>query len=113
MGRPPVRVSEHAQQRIKQRLGLPKRAMLRLAQLALERGMPHRDFPPGPERYRLDQLHRQNAPDGHAEIFVHGEHIFVFTTDTPRVLVTVYPLKEPQEREPTFAIYRRRRRNHR
>lgn len=79
-----TRVTHHAAQRGKERLGLKWRAMVRLAPRALERGRPPSDFAGAFRRY-LDGHSLQ--PD--TRVRVHGEFLWIFSASAPVRVITV------------------------
>jgi hypothetical protein len=85
-----VKVSVHAERRIRERLKLPITAAKRAAENAKARGKPRTTFKGRFRRY-LDHLHRKGQDlQAGAEIIVYGEGIYLFAGDT---LVTIYPRK--------------------
>ena len=80
-------VTGHAGKRIKQRCGLPKRAIRRNAELALQHGIRHCECVGRLKRYvdGVFLLHRRGA-----KMRIYKYHVYIFTTD--ETLVTVLPL---------------------
>ena len=81
-----IEVSEHAHERLKERLGLPKSAHLRMAQKAFKEGKHHADAKGKLKRYLdgcwLRYRHCNN-------VRLHGENIWFFAD---HILVTVYEI---------------------
>lgn len=81
-----MRVTKHGQERMRERLGLPKRALVRKAALALERGRPREAFG-GPLR---DYLNYKHASHGNADnMRVYGHELFIFNGED---LITAWAL---------------------
>jgi len=78
-----VKVTNHAQKRFKQRLGLPKTACRKHAQLAYDKGSKHSDAKGKAKRY-MDKifLDHHNAN----QMRIYGEFIYLFDKTT---LITV------------------------
>lgn len=79
-------LTEHAEHRMKERLGLPKSARLGAAQRAFEHGKTHGEAKGSLRRY-LDRCwlsHRQAN-----NVRLHAEHIWFFRDQT---LITVYEI---------------------
>lgn len=81
-----MHLTRHAYERGKQRLGLPKRALDRLAPKALQHGTSARDYVGRMRRY-LDSVYHYNERANNVRVY--GEHVFVFDNDT---LITVFPV---------------------
>ena len=84
-----MRVSRHGEKRTRERLGIPRKAVERMAQKALVEGRSHADFSGSFKRY-LDSvfLEHQKA----AKMRVYGQHLFIFASD--ETLITVWMLPE-------------------
>ena len=81
-----MNITDHAYKRIKERCGLPKKAVERNAMLALEKGLTHQESTGSLRRY-FDYLflsHKRGA-----NIRLYGNHVYIFTSEN---LVTVLPL---------------------
>lgn len=78
-------ITRHAERRVRQRLGLPRRAILRAAIKALEEGVPRRRVRGDLRRY----LDAQRQSDDRTDFIVHGGTAWVFEGDT---LITAWPL---------------------
>jgi len=82
-----MNVTEHAEDRIRERCGLPKKAVEKNATLALEVGLKHSEATGRLKKY-FDYLflsHRVGA-----NIRIYHNHVYIFTRDSK--LVTVLPL---------------------
>lgn len=87
-------VTEHAEKRAKERLGLNKKSVQRQGELALRKGVPHSKTK-GKLRRWVD--HEGMRADKHASLYVvYNSHLFIFS-DKPkkeeRYLITI--LKVP------------------
>ena len=82
-----VTVTEHADTRMKERLGLPRKARQAAAQRAFDRGKRHADVS-GRLRRFLDAKWFDHHCDN---VRIYGEHIWFFRGTT---LVTVYEIKK-------------------
>jgi len=78
-----VIVTKHAKDRFKDRLGLPKRACEKQAQLALDKGFKHSDAK-GKARKHIDNVFFKNKKANN--IRVYGEVLYVFRNS---LLITV------------------------
>jgi len=81
----PAFITDHARRRLKERVGLPKRAMQRMADRALQEGQCHRDARGRARRY-LDRLYLKEETAN--QIRVHGAFVYLFED---RRLITVLP----------------------
>ena len=81
-------VSKHAEKRMMERLGINKRSVLRIAQKALDEGIPHGKTKGKLHKY-LDK--QAMAYDRRNKWRVYGNHLYAFTFNDE--LVTVLPLK--------------------
>lgn len=87
MTAPFIKASLHSQKRAKERIGIPKAATARAAQIALERGKCPEDVENTDlARYLKGKLYAD--PDV-TDIRVHGINVFLFGEDK---LITTYPL---------------------
>lgn len=79
-------VSDHADLRMRKRLGIPRKAVERQAQAALAHGARHRDYAGSFRRY-LDRVYlsERAAPD----MRVHGGFLYLFNKG---VLITCWPV---------------------
>ena len=81
-----MNVTNHASKRIKERCGLPKKAVDRNAMIALEKGLTHKDCTGSLKKY-VDYLilsHKKGA-----NIHLYGNHVYIFKSD---ILITVLQL---------------------
>ncbi|UTC29583.1 hypothetical protein BAMBUS_05250 [Brevundimonas phage vB_BpoS-Bambus] len=81
-----VQVTDHADLRVRKRLGLPRRAVERQAAAALEKGATHSQFSGKFRRY-LDGIYLRERTANNMR--VHGGHLYVFVDD---ILITCWPL---------------------
>lgn len=79
-------VTNHAAKRLKQRLGLPKKAVLRIADKAYQEGWTHADARGRLKRY-LDGLYL--AEEKATDMRIHGNFIYLFHGN---ILITVLNL---------------------
>lgn len=83
-----VYITDHAYERMKQRLGLGRKAANKMAQRAFERGLIGANVKGGLNLYLCG---RGDDPDEQVMKFLYGEHIFVFRPDNGTArLLTVY-----------------------
>lgn len=80
----PPKITKHAHKRIKQRLGLPKRAVERNAENAWNQGRKHKDYTGSFKRY-LDSIFLRERTA--SEMRILNGYIYIFTADA---LITVY-----------------------
>lgn len=90
--------SKHARKRVRERMGLPKRAAIKAAQDAVAFGWHRTQVTVQPLRAQLDLL--QARPDNaETDIYVHNGFVFIIGQNHPnyapgvRVLVTVFPVE--------------------
>lgn len=81
-----VYITRHARQRCRQRLKVPKRAVDRLARMALAERRPREEFTGGIRSYLDDVVMKKHMA---TNIRVFRGFVFLFTPDT---LITVWPL---------------------
>lgn len=79
-------ISEHARSRLKERCGLPKKAIEKNVALAFEKGLTHSDAR-GPLKRYFDSLYFYNKAANNIRIY--GQFVYIFTNEE---LVTVFPL---------------------
>ncbi len=94
-----MRITDHANQRIKERVGLNKKARTRHTQMALERGMRHSEAPSPLKKYLNALFLKYNSGNN---MRVYNHKVFIFQGET---LITVLNL--PNE----FKKYVKRRRD--
>jgi hypothetical protein len=82
-----MNITTHAIERGRERHGTPRRALQRLAALAIREGTP-REFTGGSLRRYLDKI-ASNQPG--VDLRIHGKKLFVFKGG---YLVTTWPLPE-------------------
>lgn len=82
-----ITVSRHAYKRIKQRLGLPRKAVNRLVHESWEKGIRHNQVIGSLRKY-LDSLYFENEKPFHIRIY--KEKVFLFSKDC--VLITILNL---------------------
>lgn len=83
-----MRVTRHGEDRVRQRLGLPKRIVDKYVASALESGRSQADFK-GAFRKHLDRLGIEN----HTRPIVHNGFIWIFGADNVLITVYVVPVK--------------------
>jgi hypothetical protein len=81
-----MNITDHAKTRIKERCGLPKKALERNAAIAFEEGVRHGDCTGRLKKY-IDFLFLSHGCG--ANIRIYGNHVYIFTQNS---LVTVLPL---------------------
>lgn len=74
-----VIVSKHASDRVRERLGMPKKAVTRLAEQAFDKGMRRADFSGSFRRY-LDATFFAERKGNNMRVY--GHHLFLFQDDT-------------------------------
>ena len=79
-------ITDHAEGRFKERVGLPKRLATKNAAAALERGVTHGETSGRLRRY-FDKLYHFNETANNIRVYCGNVYIFHFDT-----LITVYPL---------------------
>ena len=82
-----MKVSDHAKKRIKERCGLPKKAIEKNALLALDAGITHSESKGRLKKY-MDYLYLSHKQGGKLRIY--GNHVYIFTNQDN--LITVIPL---------------------
>lgn len=86
-------ITKHAEKRIKQRLGLGKKAVLRLAERALTQGKTHAEFTGGMKRF-LDKVYLSHKTANNLRVL--NYYVFIFCNDT---LITVLSLPRKYHRQ--------------
>lgn len=84
-------ITKHACQRAKERLGLNKKAIKRMAEIAFEKGLRHSDTNPHSQLNRFFSalyLKHEFADN----IRIYGEHVYIFGGEK---LVTIFKLPGP------------------
>lgn len=79
-------VTKHGAKRIKERLGLPKKAVEKNAAMALEHGLSHSECKGDLKRY-IDGLYFQHGSGSKYRIYNH--HIYCFTFNTNKLITTM------------------------
>lgn len=79
-------ITDHADQRVRKRLGLPRKAVDKQATAALERGAAHSDFSGSFRRY-LDKVFLSERRASNMR--VHAGHLYLFAGET---LITCWAL---------------------
>ena len=77
-------VTRHAKQRTKERVGIPKRAAVKNANRALEKGIKHSETSGGLHRYVAALYWREQTANN---IRIYGEYVYIFHDST---LITVF-----------------------
>lgn len=83
-----ARITKHAGQRIRERVGLPKQAVNKNAERALENGVGHKDVSGSISRY-ADKLYLQYRTANNIRFY--GNQVYLFHNN---VLITVIPLPQ-------------------
>lgn len=83
-----ARITKHAEQRIRERVGLPKQAINRNAERALENGLTHKEVSGSICRY-ADKLYLQYRKANNIRFY--GNQIYLFKDN---ILITVLPLPQ-------------------
>lgn len=81
-----IEVSRHAIKRAKERMGLNKDAIIRLASLAFEKGKSHSDTTGSLHRY-LDKVYLLKHEANNMKIY--GEFLYLFSNN---ILVTIFKI---------------------
>lgn len=88
-----MKVSDHGTDRMRERLGIPKKAAARMAEKALIEGTPHYEFSGSLRRY-LDWIVLHDLPRHGAKVVrVYGQHVFLFGLDDTLVTAWLLPAK--------------------
>ena len=96
------RVTKHGNRRSRERMGIPKKAVDRNAQIALEKGIRHRDATGKLKRY-MDYLYMRGGCEAN-NMRVYGDHIYIFRDET---LITVLNVP-PEHRKQAVYLQRKR-----
>ena len=89
--------------RIKERCGLPKKAVERSATLALQKGLSHKESTGSLKRY-FDYLFLSHKKGSNIRLY--GNHVYIFTQNS---LVTVLPLPNEHKKSLLKAFEKRER----
>lgn len=81
-----MHITQHGEGRIRERIGVPKRAVPKLAADALAKGKSHADFAGSMRRY-LDGIFLEHRNATNMRVF--AQHVFIFNGDT---LITAWML---------------------
>lgn len=81
-----IHVTEHAEERVRERLGLPRKAVAKLAEEAFRSGKQHSDFAGRMKRY-LDGVFLEHRTANNLRVY--NRHVFVFANET---LITAWPV---------------------
>lgn len=84
-----MQVTKHAEKRLRERLGIPKKACSRHAQKALDEGLKHSELSGRAKRYFDGLFLRKHAA---SKLRVYGEFVFLFNTGD--VLITVLDIPD-------------------
>ncbi len=98
-----MKVTKHAEKRIKQRIGVPKSGAAKLAKTVLEKGLKHCEAVGSLRRY-IDGLYLKHLNANN--IMVYGEKTYLFCND---VLITVLPLPRELFEKAKNALARKRK----
>ena len=84
-----IRITDHACKRIKERMGLNKKAAIRMVDIAYKSGI-GKDNVKG-QLYRYIELKSETYESGEKKIIIYGEMVYCFMDyDNVSVLITVY-----------------------
>lgn len=81
-----MRITKHGGQRVRERLGVPKRAVERMAAAALKEGAQHSDFAGSMRRY-LDAVFFDYGTATNMRVY--NQHLFIFNGET---LITAWAI---------------------
>ena len=98
-----LRVSKHGSKRARQRVGIPKRAVDRMARTAMERGIGYREAT-GKLRDYIGWLYERYDGNGN-NIRVYGDKVYVFH-DT--ILITVLNVPGEHRKAARFQLEKKR-----
>lgn len=76
-------VSHHAKQRIKERIGVPKKSTERTFELALKRGLHHRDATGNLHKWMTSQITNKKGVQG----VIYNQKLFLY--NSKEILITV------------------------
>jgi len=79
-------ITKHADKRMRERIGIPRKALKKKAEIALERGVAHKECTGRLKKY-VDWVFLSHVKGSDIRLF--GEHVYIFTNSR---LVTVLPL---------------------
>lgn len=79
-------ITRHGSKRVRERLGIPKKAVARMAELALVEGKRHADFAGAMRRY-MDGVFLEHKTANNMRVY--AQHLFVFNGET---LITAWQL---------------------
>ena len=86
-----IEISRHAFERMHERLGLNKKAIIRMVEKAYELGLTHSQASGNLYKY-ISQQHNLYRHKGSC-IKIYGENVFIFNQQVNKIiLVTVFPL---------------------
>lgn len=90
-------ITYHAEGKIRKRLGIPKKAVARMVQSALDEGVDHSVFS-GSFRHYLDKtINEEHCANN---LRVYNQHLFLFHDD---ILITAWPLAQKYRKAATRA----------
>ena len=98
-----MEVREHAKKRMRERCGLPKRAIERNAEIALRDGLKHAECTGRLKKY-VDYLFLSHKKGGKIRLF--NNHVYIFTVKEE--LITVVPLPKAHRDAVKKTIKRRK-----
>ncbi len=82
-------LTRHSIERIRERVGLPPRAIKRNAEVALEKGVTHKECTGGLKRY-IDYLFLQEK--NATNIRIYSDFVYLFTNDYKLLTVMMLPI---------------------
>ena len=98
-----IRVSTHAEQRMRERLGLNKKSIERIAQRAFDNGIRHNQTKGNLRKY-VTHVWEKNKNANNIRIY--GDKVFVFCDE---LLVTVFHLPHDLAREMDYLVKNERK----
>ncbi len=99
-----VAISTHAKKRMKKRLGLPKKALLKMAQKVFDEGIRHKDLKGKAKKY-CDYLFLSYETANNIRIY--GEYVYLFGHNN--CMITTFEI--PQQHKRLFMTIQKRNTN--
>lgn len=89
-----IRITEHAEERLKERLGYTKKSMQRMVQKAYTEGICHKDLKYGNlSKYISNQILKHPAKGSQIRLF--GEFVYVFVKEEDEIrLITIFEIPQ-------------------
>jgi hypothetical protein len=79
-------ITDHAEERVRKRVGIPRKAVKKNAEIALEKGVTHKECSGRLKKY-VDYLYLSHRRGNNIRLW--GDHVYIFTTEK---LITVFPI---------------------